>query len=259
MEENLFTNEWFGKCNKMLKDANARIRDFMTIVPPYYFGAVNLVCTDAKTCVGAYPPHCDVKDAAITWFLDANILAPGYRRFANIGILTTPECNDLYNNVGTPAVFLRIILSYKYLGSGAGADTFTSFSEKGIHGLRERTLLSDKVLYAALNSAIDAIPEFERKICNSVQSCLLDQGGRNAVFLFEKALFWMRGQRALPDVKTELEQIRDKVNLREIFDELSEIAIGIERTKAFTKSKIIKNYREHLERVAQKLKNILDS
>lgn len=256
MGENFFTDEWYREKSEVLEKAEQWLGDMMCVVPPFFFGDLNKICDDPSLFNGSFPKGSATKDRIVMWVLNANILAPGFNRFANIGILTSNELNALYTD--TPrsfAVSFHIQLNYN-LGLKSNTEVLTSFTPEIIKGLLERTFLHDRVVRTVLDDAFNALPAFNEKIMSMVRNLL---SSNDSKFIFDNTIRCLINLRAAFDnnghalrLKSDAEKkSQDLYALaRRASKSLTATAKRIENTKSFSKSRVLEKIRKETEQEA---------
>jgi len=256
MEEVFFTDEWYRKSSAALNNASGWLSGMVKIVPPALFFNLDKVCRYHNVCRGSFPRDSAGKPSIMKWSLSANIMAPGFSRFASIGILTSEECEALF--IDTPRSFtvsFHIQLDYN-LGFEPKTEILTSFTPGIINRLRIITFLNDSALQTVLGDAIEALPTFNGKVMDWVKSQLPD---RNAQFVFDKAIRCLCDLRVAHDNNWHAANFRTdaekKLNefyklSRDAAKSLADTAKRIEQTKSFSKSRVLEKIRKDAENEA---------
>ena len=128
-------------------------------------------------------------------------------------------------------------------------------SEAFVSTLQEKTCLERGFIEAMVWNACLETDKLPPAFMQFLQSDIRISCGADTAFLFNKALFLMFDKQLSLNIQKNTSQEdrkHDKI-LLDFMCELKDIATGLKETKSFSKSKIIKSYRERLEKTIQEL------
>lgn len=235
--EEVFSETLLGHWAEEMNIAAGRIEDMLSITPP------SLIKEAANFLGGIY---FDVKRACdlLSWVLVAEVSVDfqnglGYQRVSHELAMSTP-----------PRSFKIEWKAKFYWGSGDKHHESALFPISDlIEALRSKTLFGDVVIFTALRDLFLRVLNLYYNLIPFLETEIRSRFGADGWFLFDRA----RYHQSIENITAQ----NKNIELKKDKNVLEEVAVGLEESKHFTKSKLLAMLREKCEKRVHELNFVI--